>query len=90
MISDELAQKAAPSDPVAHPSHYELPPCPDCGTPYETRWLIEDMPFFRGAAIKYAIRAGRKHSDTELEDIRKAIQCLQFEAERITRKDTTK
>ena len=40
------------SDPVHHPSHYDGPPCPHCGTPLETRYVVENLPFFRGNAIK--------------------------------------
>lgn len=71
------------NDPVEHPAHYDRGECPHCGNPIETRYVIEDMPYFRGAGVKYVIRAGRKDPDKELEDIDKAIQCLQFEAERI-------
>jgi uncharacterized protein (UPF0212 family) len=81
---DPMAE-APYDDPVEHPIHYDRGECPHCGNPIETRFVIEDMPYFRGAAVKYAIRAGRKNPDKELEDILKAIQCLQFEAERIER-----
>lgn len=51
------------SDPVKHPRHYDGPPCPECGTPIETRVLVEEMPYFRGAAVKYLMRAGKKDRD---------------------------
>lgn len=73
------------NDPVRHPSHYDGPPCPRCGVPVETRFLVEDMPFFRGSAVKYVLRAGRKDPTRETEDLRKAIQCLEFEIERLDR-----
>ena len=34
--------------------------------------LIEHMPFSRGNAVKYLVRAGHKNPATELEDLRKA------------------
>ena len=70
-------------DPVTHPAHYDGPDCPACGTPFETRHLIADMAYFRGAAVKYVLRAGRKDPACEVEDLRKAIQCLTFEIDRI-------
>jgi len=77
------------NDPVHHPSHYDGPPCPRCGVPVETRFLVEDMPFFRGSAVKYVLRAGRKDLARETEDLRKAIQCLEFEIERMDRSTTS-
>lgn len=71
------------TDPVHHPSHYDRGRCPQCGTPIETRAVIEDMPYFRGAAVKYAIRAGRKDPTKEIEDLAKARQCIDFEIDRL-------
>ena len=39
--------------------------------------------FNKGCAIKYIARAGRKDKATEIQDLRKAIQYLQFEIERL-------
>ena len=77
------------NDPVHHPSHYDGLPCPHCGVPVETRFLVEDMPFFRGSAVKYVLRAGRKDPARETEDLHKAIQCLEFEIERLDRSTTS-
>lgn len=85
MISDELAvtEPASTSDPVHHPSHYLLAPCPCCGTPIEVRYLIQEMPYFRGAAAKYILRAGKKDGAPEIQDLEKAIECIQIEIERL-------
>lgn len=73
------------SDPVHNPAHYQGPQCPHCRRSFEIRYLIEGMPFFRGAAMKYIFRAGRKPGAPEEEDLRKACQCVEFELERIQR-----
>ncbi len=85
MISDDYDPMAeAPyDDPVEHPIHYDRGECPHCGNPIETRFVIEDMPYFRGAAAKYIIRAGKKPGAPEAQDLEKAVQCLRFEIERI-------
>jgi hypothetical protein len=52
VISDYDPMSEAPySDPVEHPVHYDRGECPHCGNPIETRSVIEDMPYFRGAAM---------------------------------------
>lgn len=38
-----------------------------------------DLNFNRGSAVKYATRAGKKDKDKEIEDLKKAINFLQFE-----------
>ncbi len=37
----------------------------------------------RGSAIKYITRAGEKNKSTELEDLQKAIDFINFEIERV-------
>jgi len=67
-------------DPVTHPAHYCL------ASGFEIHDAIEGLPFYRGAAIKYAFRAGKKHPgdiDLEIEDIRKGIESLRIELERL-------
>ena len=66
------------NDPVAHPSHY-------CRGRAEVIDLIEDLPFCRGAAIKYIYRAGFKDPEKELEDLQKAAWNIQREIERYKR-----
>lgn len=65
------------SDAVEHPSHYIFP------GGAEVVHIAKHLPFLRGSAVKYAARAGRKHKETELEDLRKARQCLDLEIERV-------
>ena len=45
--------------------------------------LIEHMPFSRGNAVKYLVRAGHKNPATELEDLRKAAWYLDREITRL-------
>ena len=62
---------------ILHPSHY----C--AGRKYEPRKVIADwgLNFNLGNAIKYISRAGKKGDKTE--DLRKAIQYIEFELEEI-------
>ena len=64
-------------DVVARPSHYAE------GRKYEPKDVIRDwnLNFNLGSAVKYISRAGRK--DDILQDLRKAIQFIQFEIEAI-------
>jgi hypothetical protein len=67
-----------PFDLVHHPNHYtnQVPgiECID---------VTQHFNFNRGSAIKYIWRAGIKNPDTEIQDLKKAIQCLEFEIERL-------
>lgn len=69
---------------VSHPSHY----CQ--GRKYEPIKVIQDwkLDFALGSAVKYIARAGRK--DDAAQDLRKAIQYLEFEIERIENEDLTR
>jgi hypothetical protein len=62
------------TETVHHPAHYggEY-------NPYEAIKVIEawDLDFCLGNAVKYISRAGKKSTDTELEDLQKAIWYLQ-------------
>lgn len=62
---------------ISHPSHY----CD--GRKYEPVKVIQDwnLSFCLGNAIKYIARAGRKGDKAE--DLRKAIQYIEFEIEEI-------
>lgn len=64
-------------DVVARPSHYAE------GRKYEPKDVIRDwgLNFNLGSAVKYISRAGRK--DDILQDLRKAIQFIQFEIDAI-------
>jgi len=70
------------SDAVKHPAYYS------CGG-VEVIDAIEAWGFGegfnRGNAIKYIARAGRKNPETEVEDLHKAIQYLEFEIERLSK-----
>ena len=59
------------SDPVNHPDHYTY-------GRFEVLDVIEDwdLDMHRGNAVKYIARAGRKDTDTEIEDLKKAIFYL--------------
>lgn len=63
-------------DEVKHPSHY-------CFSEYEPRKVIYSwgLNFNRGNAVKYLARAGRKLD--EIEDLKKAIQYIEFEIEEL-------
>lgn len=67
-------------DPVKHPSHYT-------DGKIETIHFIEDkqLNFSRGNAVKYIVRAGKKDPAKEVEDLKKAIQYLIFEVQRLER-----
>lgn len=64
-------------DSVQRPAHYAE------GRKYEPRKVIHDwqLNFNLGNAVKYISRAGRKGD--MVEDLRKAIQCIEFEIEEI-------
>ena len=76
----KLAESSEKTDAVSHPAHYNM-------GGIEVIDAIEAWGFGegfnRGCAIKYIARAGRKGKDTEIQDLRKAIQYLQFEIERL-------
>lgn len=68
------------NDVVSHPSHYTE------GRKYEPRKVIADwgLNFNLGNAVKYVSRAGRKGD--KIEDLRKAIQYIEFEIEELEEK----
>lgn len=75
---NELSSKEETSfDAVSHPSHYTE------GRKYEPRKVIADweLNFNLGNAVKYVSRAGRKGD--KIEDLRKAIQYIEFEIEEL-------
>lgn len=63
-------------NPVSQPKHYSVHP-----SGIEPINITKHESFLRGNAIKYIMRAPYK--GTELQDIRKAIQYLEWEAERL-------
>lgn len=62
---------------VKHPDHYNWHPEAECID------IIAEFSWCRGEAIKYIWRAGRKDSAKEIEDLKKAIECLQAEVKRL-------
>ena len=70
-------EKRPEDDPVKHPRHYTSHP-----SGVECKDIIGHYPFFIGSAIKYLWRAGLK-TDNPIEDLRKAIKCIEFEIERL-------
>lgn len=64
---------------VSHPDHYNWHPRVECVQ------VAQEFGFNLGSAIKYIWRAGRKDSNSAEQDLRKAIQFLQFEIERNSR-----
>lgn len=73
-----MIEEIKPNDIISHPAHY----CE--GRKYEPKNVIADwdLDFFLGSAIKYISRAGRKPGNTKEQDLKKAIQYLEFEIEK--------
>lgn len=67
------------SDMVNHPHHYTSDP-----SGVECIDITMHRNFCIGNAIKYLWRAGLKHEDTVIQDLRKAIFYIEKEIERIT------
>ena len=67
-------------DMVKEPEHYMTP----CGL--NVQLIYRHLPFFRGNAMKYIFRAGKKYPEKEIEDLKKAITCLEFEIKRLEEK----
>ena len=69
-------------DSVNHPSHYN-------DGKIEVMDFIEDkqLNFARGNVIKYVSRAGKKDSNKELEDLKKASWYLNREIERLNKEE---
>ncbi|MEN6296857.1 MAG: DUF3310 domain-containing protein [Rectinema sp.] len=65
------------NDPINHPSYYTC-------YKVEVIDLIEGMPFCRGAAIKYIVRAGKKDPAKEVEDLKKARWMIDREIARVS------
>ena len=72
------------NDNVDHPYHYG-----GNGNPYETINVIEawDLGFCLGNAVKYISRAGKKSSDTEIEDLKKAVWYINRRIQELTEND---
>jgi hypothetical protein len=75
---ENLLRLLEKNDPVAHPSHYT-------DGKIEVIDFIRDkhLDFCRGNVVKYICRAGKKSKETELEDLKKAMQYCQFAIEEL-------
>ena len=62
---------------VTHPDHYTWLPGVEC------QKVVQHFNFNKGNALKYLWRAGRKNADTELVDLKKARQYIDFEISRL-------
>ena len=57
-------------DPVTSPDHYRWIPEIEC------KDVVRYFDFWRGSALKYIWRSGRKVGESESKDLRKAIEAL--------------
>ncbi len=64
------------SDMIKHPDHYTWHP-----SKIECRTIVQEFPYNIGVAMSYQWRY--QHKGTPIEDLRKAIQHIEFEIERI-------
>jgi hypothetical protein len=71
------------NDPIKHPSHYTSHP-----SGVECIQIAQHHNFNIGNVLKYVWRAGLKEGASEVKDLRKAIQYLEFEIARIERTPT--
>jgi len=69
-----MSTHTSPYEYVNHPSHYGGE-----NNPYEVIKVIEalDMDFHLGNTFKYIARAGKKGSDKEIQDLKKALWYLE-------------
>jgi len=70
-----------PYEKIDHPEHYQTK------TGMEAIDVIEAyaLNFALGSAVKYILRAGKKPSETSIEDLSKALWYLQREIERMSK-----
>jgi hypothetical protein len=68
---------------VNHPNHYGGE-----SNPYEAIKVIDawSLDFCLGNTVKYISRAGKKHPDKELEDLKKALWYLQHKINTLEKK----
>jgi hypothetical protein len=68
---------------VNHPNHYGGE-----SNPYEAIKVIDywGLDFCLGNTVKYISRAGKKHPDKELEDLKKALWYLQHKIETLEKR----
>ena len=80
---DGKCQCNAPKEQINHPNHYGGE-----SNPYEAIKVIDDwgLGFSLGNTVKYISRAGKKESDKELQDLKKALWYLQHHIETLEKK----
>lgn len=79
-LSDDLEMiSEQPKEMVNHPDHYTWHP-----TGIECVEVIEEFPANIAMGMRYLWRA--EHKGKKIQDLRKAIQCIEFEIERAERK----
>lgn len=84
MDADVQRDPGIKHDPVDHPSHYaSVGVCADCLRPIEAIDVTELLNFNRGNAVKYILRAGKKASEPELQDLEKSRWYLDREIARL-------
>jgi hypothetical protein len=68
---------------VNHPNHYGGE-----SNPYEAIKVIDawNLDFCLGNTVKYISRAGKKNTDKELEDLKKALWYLQHKIDTLEKK----
>jgi len=68
---------------VNHPNHYGGE-----SNPYEAIKVIDawDLDFCLGNTVKYISRAGKKNTDKELEDLKKALWYLQHKINKLEKR----
>ena len=64
---------------VSKPKHYLN------GRDYEPAWVIDDAypGYFNATAVKYLMRAGRKDGESEVKDLMKARQYIDFQIQKL-------
>ena len=62
---------------IVHPSHYNWIPGIECMD------VVKHFDFALGSVIKYVWRAGRKDSETTIDDLEKAKYYIQIEIDRL-------
>lgn len=69
---------------VNHPDHYQF----GKNNEYEAIKVIEawDLDFHLGNTVKYISRAGKKDTDKELQDLKKALWYLERKIENLEKK----
>lgn len=87
-VSDEEIKKYIQNmvnnkEHVNHPTHYG-----GKDNPYEAIKVIDawDLGFSLGNTVKYISRAGKKETDKELQDLKKALWYLQHHIEELEKK----